>query len=51
MPINMARAYNRIEPYGFWILLALLFTGILSKIMMPPLTSLINTLQQLMGLS
>lgn len=50
MPMNIAHAYNRIEPYGFWILLALLFSGILSKIMMPPLTALVGALQQLMGL-
>ena len=27
--------FRKIEPYGMWILIALLFTGLLSKIMQP----------------
>ena len=35
LPHQMALAYLRIEPYGFFILLALLFTGVLGQILFP----------------
>ena len=35
LPKQMAMAYMRIEPYGFFILMALLFSGVLGKILMP----------------
>ncbi|MGB5585776.1 MAG: site-2 protease family protein, partial [Gammaproteobacteria bacterium] len=35
LPKEMALVYLRIEPYGMWILLALLFTGILGQVMWP----------------
>ena len=35
LPQPMAMAYLRIEPYGFFILLALLFTGVLGQILFP----------------
>jgi Zn-dependent protease len=35
LPQQMALAYLRIEPYGFFILLALLFTGVLGQILFP----------------
>lgn len=35
LPKQMAIAYLRIEPYGFFILMALLFSGVLGKILMP----------------
>jgi Zn-dependent protease len=35
LPNHLAARYARIEPYGFIILLVLLFTGILSKIIGP----------------
>lgn len=35
LPKQMAMVYLRIEPYGFFILLALLFSGVLGKILMP----------------
>ena len=35
LPKQMAMMYLRIEPYGFFILLALLFSGILGKILFP----------------
>ena len=35
LPKQMAIAYLRIEPYGFFILMALLFSGVLAKILMP----------------
>ena len=35
LPKQMAIAYLRIEPYGFFILMALLFSGVLGKILLP----------------
>ena len=35
LPTNVALSYMRIEPYGMWIILALLMTGILGKILWP----------------
>lgn len=44
LPGKMAYQYDRIEPYGFLILLALLATGILSIIMNPMVYFFVNTL-------
>lgn len=41
LPGRMSYQFNKIEPYGFLILLVLLGTGILSQILLP----LVNTLQ------
>jgi Zn-dependent protease len=49
LPPPLAARYDRIEPYGFWILLALLATGILSAIMMPPLQIVVTWFYSLMG--
>lgn len=35
LPGPLSWQYNRLEPYGFFILIALIITGILSAIMMP----------------
>lgn len=35
LPKQMAMYYLRIEPFGMWILLALLFTGVLGQILWP----------------
>jgi Zn-dependent protease len=35
LPKEIAWSYMRIEPYGMWIILALLFSGILGKILWP----------------
>ena len=35
MPPQMAAAFSRLEPYGMWIVLALLFSGILGKLLWP----------------
>ncbi|MEX0950902.1 MAG: site-2 protease family protein, partial [Gammaproteobacteria bacterium] len=37
LPNHLAWQYNRIEPYGFIILLVLLFTGVLGQILLPPI--------------
>lgn len=46
---RLAARYNRIEPYGFWILIALLATGVLSAIMMPPLQGIVSWFYSLIG--
>jgi len=35
LPPNLARVYNKLEPLGFFILLALFYTGVIPKIMGP----------------
>jgi len=35
LPYNLARSFARIEPYGFVILIVLLFTGVLGHILQP----------------
>ena len=43
------RAYNRLEPYGFFILLFLLVSGVFQAIIAPPVNFLLNMLQTLIG--
>ncbi|HLD84897.1 MAG TPA: site-2 protease family protein [Coxiellaceae bacterium] len=54
LPPDLARKYNRIEPYGIWIFLGLLFlmyfTGT-SAVIFGPITSLIHWIQGIFGLS
>ena len=40
--------FRKIEPYGMWILIALLFTGLLSKIMQPFLALVLGIVQGFM---
>jgi Zn-dependent protease len=50
LPWRAAVAVSRIEPYGFFILLALLFTGLLSDYWMRPLMGLsFELINELMG--
>lgn len=42
--------YNRVEPYGFYILLALLFTGILFKVLWPIIGFFLQLLSAMFGL-
>ena len=35
LPKEMALAYMRVEPFGMWIIIALLFSGLLGKILWP----------------
>jgi Zn-dependent protease len=35
LPHNLARIYNKLEPVGFFLLLALFYTGVIPKIMRP----------------
>jgi Zn-dependent protease len=36
LPVNAARVFDNMRPYGFLILYALMFTGALSALIMPP---------------
>ncbi len=50
LPNHLAARYSRIEPYGFIILLALLFTGILSMIIGPFIYAFVGLITWLVGL-
>ncbi|OGT21624.1 MAG: peptidase [Gammaproteobacteria bacterium RIFCSPHIGHO2_02_FULL_42_13] len=49
LPGKMAYQYDRIEPYGFYILVLLIVTGVLSMLLSPAM-QLINILFNLFGL-
>lgn len=51
LPGPLAWKVSRLEPYGFFILVALLATGILGAIIGPPILWLIATLSEMTGLS
>ncbi len=44
LPAKAAWQYSKLEPYGFFILLGLLVTGILGKIMGPPIMLIFHSL-------
>ncbi|HET7923041.1 MAG TPA: site-2 protease family protein [Gammaproteobacteria bacterium] len=50
MPREWARVYDRIEPYGFWILLLLIVTPILGLILWPPVSALLGALASAAGM-
>jgi Zn-dependent protease len=50
LPGRIAWYYYRLEPFGFLILLALMFTGILSSILMPPIVFLVRNIAVIFGL-
>ena len=47
LPHHLAYQYAKIEKYGFMILIALLFTGVLSKIMQPFIASALSLISYL----
>ena len=47
LPITAAAVLNRIEPYGFFIVLILLFTNILNTLMLPAIAFLMRLLAML----
>lgn len=49
LPHRMAYAFSRIEPYGFLILIALLFTGVLGRIMWPLIGAAVALVAALFG--
>ena len=51
LPGPLAWKFSRIEPYGFIILVALLATGILGKVIGPPIFLLISGLADLAGIT
>ncbi len=50
LPMRLAVPYSRIEPYGLMIIVALMFSGMLSKILLWPLLLAENTLYSLLGI-
>lgn len=48
---SAASAYEKIEPYGIWILLALLVLGVLGYILLPLIRFLVNFILVLFGIS
>ena len=44
LPPGLAYQYSRIEPYGMWVLLALVVTGLLSPILSPFIEIVLNLL-------
>lgn len=51
LPPRVAYQYEKIEPYGFLILLVLMFAGVLSKIMAPFVFFLVNLIGSLFGIT
>lgn len=51
LPPRAAYRLSLIQPYSFFILIALIFTGALSYVMMPPVVFLINGISRCFGLS
>lgn len=51
LPARLAAAYSRLEPYGLFILLALLATGLLSDIVMPLILFVLDSLSALFSLN
>lgn len=47
LPASLAIPFMRIEPYGMWILIALLFSGILGKILWPMVVQFENIISTL----
>jgi Zn-dependent protease len=50
LPPNLARTYGKIEPYGIWILLALIVFGLLGRALYPPVFYLARLIKGLFGL-
>ncbi len=51
LPPNVRNSYYRLEPYGFFILLALIFTGLLNPILMPIYLALKSVVQSVIGVA
>jgi Zn-dependent protease len=50
LPGPLAYRFSRIEPFGFFILIALLATGVLGKVLLPVVTVVMGALAMLTGL-
>lgn len=51
LPANLAILYEKIEPYGIWILLILILTRVLQFIILPPIFALLNFIKGLFGIA
>ena len=47
LPMSLARPYSKLEPYGLFIMLGLLATGMLGKILVLPLSAFISFMASL----
>ena len=50
LPPRVAYQFSQIEPYGLYILILLLYLGVLSSIMMPIVSFLLNIIANIFGL-
>ncbi len=50
LPVDMAAVFARIEPFGMWIVIFLLVSGILGKILWPMVKAIQTTLYSILGL-
>lgn len=50
LPARASMQFQKIEPYGMWIIIALLVTGLLGQIMYPFIRLILLVVQYLMGL-
>ena len=50
LPSNLSYYYEKIEPFGIWILLGLLVLGILGSILWPPVRGLVSIIRSSFGL-
>ncbi|MBI4055880.1 MAG: site-2 protease family protein [Elusimicrobia bacterium] len=47
LPDSLGETYDRLAPYGFFLIVFLLWTGLLSRILMPPVSILYQSLRAL----
>ena len=50
LPTSLAVIYNKIEPYGFFIIIALMLSGFLSTLIFPAISFILMTLATISGL-
>ncbi|MEI6286898.1 MAG: site-2 protease family protein [Bacillota bacterium] len=50
LPYKAMQQYERLEPYGFWILMALILLGIIGKVLMPIFYLVSGFMQLIVGL-
>lgn len=50
LPDKLALAYSKLEPYGLFIMIALLATGMLGTILWPPLSALVSFMANLFSI-
>ena len=50
LPLSLARPYSKLEPYGLFIMLGLLATGMLGKILILPLSAFLSFMASLFSI-